>query len=104
MFGQFTYFAWLLLFLALPLLLLLRWRAEFWTRRRALAWMLLGSLAGGWLWDAASVRLGIWFYTPNHIVGLWLLGLPIEEWLWIVGVTLLFGALTIRLVESGRSA
>jgi len=78
---------------------LLRWRGLFTPRLRALLLVVLGSLLGGWAWDALSVRLGIWFYAPNNILGLWLLGLPLEEWLWIVGVTLLFALLTIVLVE-----
>jgi hypothetical protein len=32
-------------------------------------------------------------------VGWWFLGLPLEEWLWITGVTWLFGGLTVILVE-----
>ena len=31
--------------------------------------------------------------------GIWLIGLPLEEWLWIAGVTLMFALLTIVLVE-----
>jgi hypothetical protein len=41
----------------------------------------------------------VWFYAPEHLVGWWWGGLPLEEWLWIVGVTLLFGGLTVVLAE-----
>ena len=99
MFGTWTYLIWLAIFMGLPLLLLMRWRALFWPRRRALALAVLGSLAGGWAWDALSVRLGIWFYVPDFIIGLWIAGLPIEEWLWIIGVTLLFGLTAIVILE-----
>ena len=34
----------------------------------------------------------------------WLAGLPIEEWLWILGVTLMFGLLTVLLMEKEREA
>jgi len=97
MFGQYTYLIWLALCMGVPLLLMLRWRAAVWRQRRALAWVTLGSLAGGWLWDALAVRRGVWFYAPEHISPVWLLGLPLEEWLWIAGITWLFGALTIVL-------
>ncbi|VVB62333.1 Lycopene beta-cyclase [uncultured archaeon] len=32
------------------------------------------------LWDQLSVRIGLWFFSQNEIVGL-LFGLPIEEYL-----------------------
>jgi lycopene cyclase domain-containing protein len=99
MFGNWTYLIWLALFIGLPLLVLMRWRKLFWQRRRALMLITLGSLVGGWAWDALSVRLGIWFYRPDNILGLWLISLPIEEWLWIAGVTLMFSLLSIVILE-----
>lgn len=99
MFGQFTYLIWLGLFIGLPLVGLLRWRQILWRRRRALAWATVGSLVGGWLWDMLAVRFALWYYDPNAIVGLWYGGLPLEEWLWIVGVTWLFGGITVILAE-----
>lgn len=100
MFGKMTYMVWLLLFIGLPLGILWgRWGRAIWRRRRGLAWIVLGSLLGGWVWDALAVRFGLWYYDPAHLVGWWFLGLPLEEWLWIVGVTLMFSALTIVLAE-----
>lgn len=100
MFGSMTYLIWLALFVGLPLLALaLAARRRLWPRRRALAWTLLGALAGGWAWDAGIVKLGTWDYIPEHIAGVWIGGLPLEEWLWIVGVTLMFAMLTILIEE-----
>ena len=104
MFGQLTYLIWLALFIGLPLAALLRWRRLLWARRRALAWVTAGSLVGGWAWDALSVKLGIWYYEPANTVGVWMLGLPLEEWLWVAGVTWLFSALTVVLAESSAEA
>jgi lycopene cyclase domain-containing protein len=103
MFGNLTYIVWLALFIGLPLLALLAagWR-PVWRQRRALGWALAGALVGGWAWDALIVRMGVWFYNPARIVNLWIAGLPLEEWLWIAGVTLMFGALTILLEEWRR--
>ncbi len=67
MFGKTTYLMWLLLFIGIPLLILLRWRHHLRQQRRALALTVLGSLAGGWLWDAIAVRLGLWYYDPANI-------------------------------------
>lgn len=99
MLGSYTYLFWLFCFIGIPLLWLLRWWEALWAQRRALAWTLLGSLVGGWLWDALAVRVGLWHYDPARIAGFWFIGLPLEEWIWIVGVTLLFGGITIILAE-----
>ena len=41
---------------------------------------------------------------PDTEGGIWLLGMPLEEWLWIVGVTLMFGSVTVVWMERGRAA
>jgi lycopene cyclase domain-containing protein len=96
-FGHWTYLIWLALFMGLPMLWLLRRNAALQRQRRTLALISLGALAGGWVWDTLSVRLGVWYYSPDNVTNLWIVGLPIEEWLWIVGVTLLFGMLSVAL-------
>jgi lycopene cyclase domain-containing protein len=95
-----TYIIWLILFIGLPLLALaiLAWRS-LWRRRRALGWTLAGALVGGWAWDALAVRLGAWYYDAHNILNLWIAGLPLEEWLWIAGVTLLFGCATVVIAD-----
>ena len=103
MLGKYTYLLWLFFFMGVPLLLQLRWWRLFWQQRRAILWTLLGSLVGGWLWDAAAVRFNLWYYEAERIAGIWWFGLPLEEWLWIVGVTLLFANLTVLLVEREKS-
>ena len=104
MFGQFTYLIWHIVFLySIIAFLMWRWRALFWSRRRAFAWAVLGSLGGGWVWDALAVQLDIWHYDPNHIVGWWIIGLPIEEWLWIVGVTLMFSMVAVVFIERSKT-
>ena len=103
MFGQWTYLIWLALFIGLPVLWLgLRGRSALRPQRRALALIVLGALIGGWAWDALSVRLGVWYYNPANVWNFWIVGLPIEEWLWIIGITLMFGMLTVSLVERER--
>jgi lycopene cyclase domain-containing protein len=105
MFGQWTYLSWLALFIGLPVLWLwLRCRSALRQQRRALALIGLGALAGGWAWDALSVRLGVWYYAPANVLNFWVVGLPIEEWLWILGVTLMFGLLTVLLMEKERGS
>ena len=105
MFGNITYIIWLALFVSLPLVALaVAARGRLWPQRRAIAWTLAGALVGGWAWDAGIVTLGTWDYDSNNILNIWIAGLPLEEWLWIAGVTLMFAALTIILAERERGA
>ncbi len=100
MFGTNTYLIWLACFIGVPLLALMIGRGRvLWRQRRALFYVTAGALVGGWIWDALAVRFGVWYYDPNHLSGWWWAGLPLEEWLWIAGVTLMFGALTVVLAE-----
>ena len=68
-----------------------------------MGWTVAGSMVGGWLWDGIAIQAGVWYYDPANIAGMWLLDMPLEEWLWIVGVTLVFGSLTIVLMERGQA-
>ena len=104
MFGHLTYLIWLAAFVGVPLVGLMRWRRFFAPHTRALGWVLVGALAGGWVWDAASVQLRVWYYAPERIANFWLIGLPLEEWLWISGTTLMFALLTLVLVARERKA
>jgi lycopene cyclase domain-containing protein len=36
------------------------------------------------LWDILFTRRGVWGFNPNHLVGVYFLGLPIEEWLFFI--------------------
>lgn len=37
-------------------------------------------------WDVLAVRQGDWSYAPEYTLGAWLLGLPVEEWLFFLVV------------------
>ncbi len=41
-------------------------------------------------WDYISIQERIWYYQTPYIAGLWIFGLPLEEYLFIIFVTLLF--------------
>jgi lycopene cyclase domain-containing protein len=104
-FGSLTYLIWLALFIGLPLLLIIwLWPQRLWRQRHGLALTGLGSLVGGWAWDALAVKWGVWYFDPANMVNLWFLGLPLEEWLWFTGVSLMFGALTVVLVGEQTEA
>lgn len=94
------YLIWLACFVLVPLIAVaVAARGALRQRWPALAWTLLGALVFGGLWDTLAVRAHIWFFAPSNLFGPWLGGLPLEEWLWIAGTTLLFGTLTVLVKE-----
>ncbi len=98
MFGTWTYLIWLGLFIGLPLIGLAIWGGRVWWRdRRALAWTFVGATVGGWSWDYAAIQLGFWSFEGGHQIGVEFLGLPLEEWLWILGVAWMFAGLALIL-------
>lgn len=48
-------------------------------------------------WDLWAVYTKIWYFPPENILGIWLCGLPLEEYLFIVLVTVLVSTFTLVL-------
>ena len=100
---MYSYPIWLALFLILPLLLL--WILRFQTLAKY-KWILvlvaIGCLGISVPWDIMSVNDRIWYFSEPHIVGVWLMGLPIEEYLYILLLALLSACSTILLWERDR--
>ena len=97
---MYSYPIWLLLFLIVPLALL--WIIKYKTLVKymgVLGLTSIGSLAVSVPWDILSVNERIWYFSKPHIFGLSLLGLPIEEYVYIAGVALLSCSVTILLWE-----
>ncbi|HEV3121327.1 MAG TPA: lycopene cyclase domain-containing protein [Isosphaeraceae bacterium] len=91
-----VYLIWLLLFMALPILGLFVYAPRaIWRQARAIGLTLGVAFLGGWAWDKLAIHLGAWQFDPNSILGRWIGGLPVEEWCWIGGATVLFGAVTV---------
>ena len=97
---MYSYPLWLALFLILPLAIL--WVLQYRTFKKYM--VMLGLTAVGCLavsvpWDILSVKDGIWYFTTPHIFGIWLIGLPLEEYVYIVCVGLLACSVTILFWE-----
>lgn len=93
-----SYPLWLALFVLLPTLIL--WTL-YWARLQPYARICVAAVIGALLisvpWDYVSVQERIWYFEQPHIIGLWLLGLPIEEWAFIGLTTLFFTTITLLL-------
>ncbi|MGB4076841.1 MAG: lycopene cyclase domain-containing protein [Minisyncoccia bacterium] len=95
-----SYPLWLLLYAVLPnVLVWMFWYKTLRPHVRVVGVTILGGLLVGVPWDYLSIRDGIWTFPPENTIGWWAIGLPIEEWLFIILVTLLFASVTILAYE-----
>lgn len=79
-----SYWLWLGLYVFLPMLLLLAFRGKLLLKyRKTILLCGLGSLAVAFLWDHFAIRDGLWHFPSQEILGIWLAGLPLEEWIFI---------------------
>lgn len=95
---MYEYLLWLLIFVILPLTIL--WIVKFGELKKyKIVFMLapIGSAIFSIPWDYIAIKEKIWYFKEPHILGIWLLGLPIEEWFFIIFVTLLFSTITVLL-------
>lgn len=99
------YAIWLLIFVILPLVILWIIRFKDLKKYKIVFFLApIGSIIFSLPWDYIAIKEKIWLFTEPHIFGIWLLGLPIEEWLFIIFVTLLFSTVTTLLWEKfGRT-
>ncbi|MEV6905909.1 lycopene cyclase domain-containing protein [Amycolatopsis sp. NPDC051071] len=104
-----TYFAFLTCFVLPPLVLVGRLvavashpsRATRHGRTEAVALIVMLGLALAWTtpWDSWIIARGVWSYPDGAVVATWH-GIPVEEYLFMAGQTLLVGLWTLRLVAT----
>lgn len=99
------YIWWLLFVVWIPLGYL--WARNFAYLRkytRTFRFVVVASLIFSIPWDILAVKADIWHYYTGHIVGLWIFGLPIEEYLYIVTVSILLATGTLLLKRTGAKS
>lgn len=84
--SNYTYIGLMLIFAIIPSLILLYYLRDK-IRFKNLIITLFILFIVGVLWDQISVRLGIWSFSQDKIMGN-LFGIPIEEYLFIIFVPL----------------
>ena len=87
---------WLLIFVILPTIVMWIWKFDH-LKKYWIVFVLapIGSLIFSIPWDIISVRENIWYFKEPYIWGLWIMNLPIEEWLFIILVTLMISTLAV---------
>ncbi len=96
---EFAYVILMLLFYILPTI-------YFWARHhkflikhyRIFVYALVITTIGGYIWDYLAIKDGIWYF-PN-VIGLWIFGIPLEEWLFFWVATI--GTITFTLSFIGE--
>jgi lycopene cyclase domain-containing protein len=92
----YSYILWLTFFVLAPLCVLwviyFRTLSKYWD---AVLFAVIGALIFSFPWDYISIKEHIWYCKLPYIVGLWVFGLPIEEYLFIILVTLLLASILI---------
>jgi len=97
------YWIFLLIFLVIPTGLLVRV-----VRPRRMEWIALGLMAAAayaWAvpWDNYMVSIGLWEYSPDHLVGVVLGRVPLEEYLFFGLMVLMGGAWAVWLDRRHRA-
>jgi len=85
-FKNFTYLLLLLGSLAVPLAFSFKKEVRFYTKLKYLLPAILFSGAIFIMWDIRFEALGIWSFNPEYLLGIYILNLPLEEWLFFVVV------------------
>lgn len=81
-----------LIFFAFPLsIVLFVTKGRIFRYKRTLFWIFVVVYTAGLFWDWLSVRTGVWTYDVGNTLGVWIWGLPVEEFLgfYTVGILLI---------------
>ncbi|GAB1403383.1 hypothetical protein DSECCO2_663420 [anaerobic digester metagenome] len=82
-----SYYFWInLLALSVPLLVTFDKRLKFYRNWQYLFPAILGTMLIFVPWDAVKTSLGVWGFNPEHLQGIYLLNLPVEEWLFFIAI------------------
>lgn len=101
---MYPYLVFLFLFFAVPgLPLACLGRRELVKYRTTVLWALSFICTIGAVWDWLSWKTGVWRYDSGRTLGLWLGGLPVEEFIgfYLLG-TLFIALVSILLLRGGR--
>ncbi len=91
-----SYLIWLLIFVWIPIFTI--WFFNFkrlWKYRKTLICASFFALVFSIPWDIFAVTNNIWIFPKEGNIGFFILGLPLEEYLFMVTVTWLLGSIVI---------
>jgi lycopene cyclase domain-containing protein len=87
--------------LVVPLILSFEKKVQYYKKLKYLLPAIIFSGAIFIIWDIRFYELGIWNFNPEYITGIYLLNLPVEEWLFFIVIpyccVFLYEVLNVRL-------
>ena len=95
---MYSYIFWLLIFVLIPTIIL--WVIyPFIIKKyyRTLILCSVGSLIFSIPWDIWAKKTNIWYWPRYKIIGVYLFGLPLEEYLFIIFATVFISTITLIL-------
>ncbi len=91
-----SYLAWIGIFVVIPLVALWIFNFSYFKEHiKVFLLAIIGSIIFSFPWDFIAVKEQIWLFEEPYILGIWLAGLPLEDWLFFVLVTVLFTSVTL---------
>ena len=94
------YLIYLAVFFALPAAILWAvYKKEFSKYKKTILWSLFFVFTLGWFWDWMSYKTEVWKYDSAKTAGVWISGIPIEEFIgfYLFGTLLILSViLTVR--------
>ena len=79
-----NYWIWLAIYVFLPMLLVIIYQRKIVSKyAKTIIACGIGSLMVAGPWDYFAIRNRLWSFPPQEILGIWLMGLPLEEWIFI---------------------
>jgi lycopene cyclase domain-containing protein len=95
---HFDYLKWFLVFAWTPTLLvwLFFWRllSGYW---KVLLLCCVGSIIFGYPWDYWATHSWLWKFSSEHTLNKYFFGLPLEEYIFFISETLLYGSIALVL-------
>lgn len=99
-----AYLIWLAIFVWVPLIGLWAYKPKvMWRYRKTLCLCIFWALVFSVPWDLWAVRVKVWLFPADTNIGIILGSLPLEEYLFIVFVTLLVSTFTLLLKDKFRA-
>mgnify|MGYP001580350402 CR=1 FL=1 len=93
-----SYLMWLTILVCFPLSVLwLTHLKSLMKYKRTISLCVFSGLLFGIPWDYWAIQTRIWEFPRENIVGIWIAGIPLEEYLFLVFVTMLISTITLIL-------
>lgn len=91
-----SYLTWLFVFIGIPTAII--WYFNYpllWRYKKTLSCVMLAALVVSTTWDLWAVSRGVWIFPQGGHLGTYLLGIPMEEYLFFTTVTLLIASVVL---------